>query len=174
MMPSIYDLTDDELNEIADHNAKTFYELKKDLVDTRIGSWSLDDFAILLDESLEDVAGLEQYYSDPTLSQLSRYAAAAKVYIIVRIIGAPDDREMTVDPSESIEDYNKKSFQRMMDALVKIRKESYTMSELADVLKRPAQELEDLESDDSDPTASQVQEYALAVGTSIDARVASL
>lgn len=170
-MPNIRDLTDDQLEEIADHNASTFYGLKKDLVDTRINSWSMDDFARLLDEPLEDVAGVEQYYSDPTASQLERYATGVGAYVIIGVARRPDDGLTGSDPSGDVGDYNEKSFRGMMDALIEAREASYTMPELADVLRRPVQELEDLESEDSDPTMSQVQEYALAVGMVVDARV---
>lgn len=177
-MTLVFNLTDDNLDKISGHNAKTFYDLKKDLVMSRMKSYSLDEVAELLGESLEDAAELEQYYSDPTLTQLRNYALAIKAYIVIRAeeyAGGNDDTIMDVEPTGDVDDYNKNSLKRMMNDLVQARVRQCTREELAELLKSSEQEITEVfESDDSDPTVSQVQEYALALGMTIDTRVVSL
>lgn len=70
-----------DIEEIADFNARHFYKLKKDLVQKRQKLCSLDRIAEILNKPLEQVAEFEQYYSDPTVSQLQEYALAVMCVI---------------------------------------------------------------------------------------------
>lgn len=98
-----------DVEKIADFNAKHFYELKKDLVKKRQKLCSLDRIAEILNKPLEQVAAFEQYYSDPTVSQLQEYALA--VMCVINIHAAdfcPEESSMysqmsvPVDASELV------------------------------------------------------------------------
>ncbi|MBI0106196.1 hypothetical protein DKK73_05150 [Bifidobacterium asteroides] len=108
-----YDLADsvahEDLKNIADQNAESFYELKRDLVRKRESLCSIEQIAEQLGEPVDTVAEFEQYYSDPTVSQLQEYALAVMCLIKIKAVDfEPNKKRMfsrntvSVDPSESI------------------------------------------------------------------------
>lgn len=50
---------------------------------------SMEDMAMALSESESEVADFEQYYSDPTLSQVQKYALAIGVEIDITYWNIP-------------------------------------------------------------------------------------
>lgn len=72
------------LDAIAGHNAAGFYRLRKDLVAQRRALGPLDRVAGLLRRPLGEVAELERYWSDPTVSELQAYALAMGCMIDVK------------------------------------------------------------------------------------------
>ena len=108
-----YDLADsvahEDLENIADQNAESFYELKGDLVQKRKRLCSIEQIAEQLGEPVDTVAEFEQYYSDPTVSQLQEYALAVMSLIKIKAVDfEPNKKRMfsrdtvSVDASESI------------------------------------------------------------------------
>lgn len=81
--------SDDEFHEIGKHNFESFQEMKEFLVEIRKRLCSLEDMAMALSESESEVAGFEQYYSDPTLSQVQKYALAIGVKIDITYWNIP-------------------------------------------------------------------------------------
>ena len=109
-----YDLADrlahEDMEAIADSNVQSFYELKRDLVKKRESLCSIEEIAGQLGEPVSKVAEFEQYYSDPTVSQLQEYALAVMCVIKVKVLDFhPDEssmyRHMTlpVDSSELLD-----------------------------------------------------------------------
>lgn len=79
-MSKVEDLYDkDTINNIAYINASTFYDLKKRLVERRSQLYTIEELAKELGEPVREVAEFEQYYSDPTVSQIEEYARAVGV-----------------------------------------------------------------------------------------------
>lgn len=76
-----------DLEAIADFNAESFYWLKRNLVEKRKSLCPIEQVAKYMGESVEAVAEFEQYYSDPTVSQLQEYALAVMCRIKVAVIG---------------------------------------------------------------------------------------
>lgn len=90
MMENLKDMhSDDEFHEIAKHNFESFQEMKGFLVEVRKRLCSLEDMAMALSESESEVADFEQYYSDPTLSQVQKYALAIGVKIDITYWNIP-------------------------------------------------------------------------------------
>lgn len=81
--------SDDEFHEIAKHNFESFQEMKEFLVAVRKNLCSMEDMAMALSESESEVADFEQYYSDPTLSQVQKYALAIGVKIDITCQNLP-------------------------------------------------------------------------------------
>ncbi len=108
-----YDLSDSmahgDFEDIAERNAESFYELKRDLVQKRKSLCSIEQIAKQLGEQVATVAEFEQYYSDPTVSQLQEYALAVMCVIKIKAVDfEPDKSSMYkianshVDSAESI------------------------------------------------------------------------
>lgn len=76
-----------DLEAIADFNAESFYWLKRDLVEKRKSLCPIEQIAKYMGESVDAVAEFEQYYSDPTVSQLQEYALAVMCRIKVEVEG---------------------------------------------------------------------------------------
>lgn len=85
-------LAHEDIEAIADTNAENFYNLKRDLVQKRQRLCSLDELAKQLKEPVEEVAEFEQYYSDPTVSQLQEYALAVMCIININAEDFSPDR----------------------------------------------------------------------------------
>lgn len=85
-MSKFEDLYDkDTINSISYTNVSTFYDLKKRLVERRRQLYTIEELAKELGEPVREVAEFEQYYSDPTVSQIEEYALAVGVSLkIVR------------------------------------------------------------------------------------------
>ena len=81
--------SDDEFHEIAKHNFESFQEMKQFLVEIRKRLCSMEDMAMALSESESEVVDFEQYYSDPTLSQVQKYALAIGVKIDITYWNIP-------------------------------------------------------------------------------------
>lgn len=89
--PHLWDgFTEDEVKEVAERNADAFYEMKKSLVKKRQSTCSIEDMARALGRPVEDVADFEQYYSDPTVSQIQVYALALTMKVGVDAMGYRD------------------------------------------------------------------------------------
>ena len=83
-MSKFEDLYDkDTIVSISDTNAKTFYDLKKRLVKRRRQLYTIEELAKELGESVREMAEFEQYYSDPTVSQIEEYALAVGVSLTI-------------------------------------------------------------------------------------------
>ena len=83
-MSKFEDLYDkDTIVSISDTNAKTFYDLKKRLVERRRQLYIIEELAKELGEPVREVAEFEQYYSDPTVSQIEVYALAIGVSLTI-------------------------------------------------------------------------------------------
>lgn len=78
---NLYD--DDTISGISDTNAKTFYDLKKRLVERRRQLYTIEELAKEIGDTVEDVSEFEQYYSDPTVSQIQEYALAVGVSLTI-------------------------------------------------------------------------------------------
>lgn len=85
-MSKFEDLYDkDTMQNISYTNVKTFYDLKKRLVERRRQLYTIEELAKELGEPVREVAEFEQYYSDPIVSQIEEYALAVGVSLkIVR------------------------------------------------------------------------------------------
>lgn len=81
--------SDDEFHEIVKHNFESFQDMKQFLVECRQKLCSMEDMAMALSESESEVADFEQYYSDPTLSQVQKYALAIGVKIDITYWNIP-------------------------------------------------------------------------------------
>lgn len=88
-MGNLKDKHSDEFREIAKHNSESFQEMKEFLVEIRKRLCSMEDMAMALSESESEVADFEQYYSDPTLSQVQKYALAIGVEIDITYWNIP-------------------------------------------------------------------------------------
>jgi len=88
-MGNLKDKHSDEFREIAKHNFESFQEMKEFLVEIRKRLCSMEDMAMALSESESEVADFEQYYSDPTLSQVQKYALAIGVEIDITYWNIP-------------------------------------------------------------------------------------
>lgn len=95
--------TKKEIEDMADNIVGNMYELKKLLVNRRIGTRSIEDVARDLGDSVEEVAEFEHYYSDPTISQIEEYAFAlgVEIKVIYRTNDGKDDGWVAVDSDES-------------------------------------------------------------------------
>lgn len=83
-MSKFEDLYDEgTIVSISDTNAKTFYDLKKRLVERRRQLYTIEELAKELGEPVREVAEFEQYYSDPTVSQIEEYALAVGVSLTI-------------------------------------------------------------------------------------------
>lgn len=89
IMGNLKDKHSDEFREIAKHNFESFQEMKEFLVEIRKRLCSMEDMAMALSESESEVADFEQYYSDPTLSQVQKYALAIGVEIDITYWNIP-------------------------------------------------------------------------------------
>ena len=77
-------LAHEDIETIADCNARNFYELKRDLVLKRKSLCSIEQIAEDIGDPVSEVAEFEQYYSDPTVSQLQEYALAVMCVINIK------------------------------------------------------------------------------------------
>ena len=108
-----YDLADslahEDIEDIADRNAESFYELKRDLVQKRKSLCTIEQIAEQLGEPVAVVTEFEQYYSDPTVSQLQEYALAVMCLIKIKAVNFEPEKlsmyritNLRVDSAESI------------------------------------------------------------------------
>lgn len=95
--------TKKEIEDMADNIVGGMYDLKRMLVNRRIGTRSIEDMARDLGDSVEEVAEFEHYYSDPTVSQIEEYALAlgVEIKVIYRSNDGKDDDWAAVDSGES-------------------------------------------------------------------------
>jgi len=83
-MSKFEDLYDkDTINNISYTNVSAFYDLKKRLVDRRRKLYTIEELAKEIGEPVREVAEFEQYYSDPTVSQIEEYALAVGVSLTI-------------------------------------------------------------------------------------------
>lgn len=78
-------LTKSEMSKVADNNAKSFYNMRKDIVKRLQHLASIDDIAKELGHPLEEVAEFEQYFADPTLSEVQVYALLVNSFIDIKV-----------------------------------------------------------------------------------------
>lgn len=76
---------DADFDKIAESNIISFYEMKKSLVQKRKSLCTIEQIAKELNKTPEEMAEFEAYYSDPTLSQVRRYALAIMEVIHIRV-----------------------------------------------------------------------------------------
>ena len=93
-------------------NFDNFYELKESLVAKRKSLCTMSEFARQLNTSEDEIAEFEQYYSDPTISQLQKYALALMMVIKIQAVEfTPDKLRMyksmkLATSSDQIDSYN--------------------------------------------------------------------
>lgn len=73
-----------DFRTIAKINFDNFYELKESLVAKRKSLCTMSEFARQLNTSEDEIAEFEQYYSDPTISQVQKYALALMMVIKIQ------------------------------------------------------------------------------------------
>lgn len=95
--------TKKEIEDMADNIVGNMYDLKRMLVNRRIGTRSIEDMARDLGDSVEEVAEFEHYYSDPTVSQIEGYALVlgVEIKVVYRTNEGNDDDWVAVDSDES-------------------------------------------------------------------------
>lgn len=76
---------DADFDKIAESNIKSFYEMKKSLVQKRKSLCTIEQIAKELKKTPEEMAEFEAYYSDPTLSQVQTYALALMQVIHIQV-----------------------------------------------------------------------------------------
>lgn len=97
MTKKIEYLAESEMSRIADNNAKSFYNMRKEIVKRLQHLASIDDIAKELKHPLEEVAEFEQYYADPTLSEVQEYALLVNSFIDIRIRDYNDEKSSLLD-----------------------------------------------------------------------------
>lgn len=81
-------------SQIPYHNASAFYDMKSAIARKLYQMGSAKQLAKKLDVSEEEVAEFEQYYSDPTLSDIQLYACLAGLFINIQVTEeAPNERQ---------------------------------------------------------------------------------
>lgn len=101
-----------DFRTIAKINFDNFYELKERLVAKRKSLCTMSEFARQLNTSEDEIAEFEQYYSDPTISQLQKYALALMMVIKIQAVEfTPDKLRMyksmkLATSSDQIDSYN--------------------------------------------------------------------
>lgn len=101
-----------DFRKIAKINFDNFYELKERLVAKRKSLCTMSEFARQLNTSEDEIAEFEQYYSDPTISQLQKYALALMMVIKIQAVEfTPDKLRMyksmkLATSSDQIDSYN--------------------------------------------------------------------
>ena len=85
-----------KVDALIEHNIASTVKLMEGLTDTRLKhGLSVSDVATILGWSTEKVCEFEAYYSDPTLSEIRRYASAIGVSITVTTSYLPDVADIT-------------------------------------------------------------------------------
>lgn len=74
-----------DFKELARANFHSFNDMKNALVAERESVCSMEDMARELGCTVDDVAAFEQYYSDPSLSEVQEYAMALLERIQIRV-----------------------------------------------------------------------------------------
>lgn len=74
-----------DFKSLARDNFHSFDDMKNALVNERESVCSMEDMARALGCTVDDVAAFEQYYSDPTLSEVQEYAMALMERIHIRV-----------------------------------------------------------------------------------------
>lgn len=174
--------TDEEFDEIAEFDVKSFYDMKASLVRKRKSLCPIEQVAKELGKTPEEMAEFEAYYSDPTLSQIRTYALSLGMKIHIEVEDCEKDcggKVNNTDEGVSLEDrfeeedfkkvarHNFHSFDDMKNALVSKRESLCSMEDMARELGCTVDDVAEFEQYWSDPTISEVQEYALALMSTI-------
>jgi len=72
---------------------------------------------------------------------------------------------------QKISEFNARHFYEMKKALIRKRQKLCSLDRIAEILHKPIEQVADFEHYYSDPTVSQLQEYALAVMCVVDIKV---
>ena len=84
-------LADSDMSMITDNNAKSFYNMRKEIVKRLQHLASIDDIAKKIGVPIEEVAEFEQYYADPTLSDVQRYALLVNSFVDIQVRDHKDE-----------------------------------------------------------------------------------
>ena len=83
--------TKEDYEEVARKNFHSFDDMKNTLVLKRESLCSMDDMAKELGCTVDDVAEFEQYYADPTLSDVQRYALLVNSFVDIQVRDHKDE-----------------------------------------------------------------------------------
>lgn len=144
MTEKIKYLADSETIKVADNNAKSFYNMRKEIVKRLQQLASIDDIAKKLGRSLKEVAEFEQYYADPTLSEVQGYAILVNSFIDIKVRDYTDVQDLADRRSKCERIVNEKIADGDFDSIMKVVDEDGSFPVVTVLSDEPVSILEEL------------------------------